>query len=107
MPHMCGDDATRAIWLLGCLCVIVGVTGNVLEQDINEFKEAGLDVVLVKPHALGTLPAKLDEVLHTVPAHREAEASSRLHCVSFLIGLLLQVIVYVLSYARIHASYYC
>ena len=37
--------------------LIVGVTGNVLEDDVREFMAMGADIVLGKPMRLGTLEA--------------------------------------------------
>ena len=37
--------------------LIVGVTGNVLEDDVREFMATGADIVISKPMRLGTLDA--------------------------------------------------
>lgn len=42
---------------LGCTAVIVGVTGNVFEDDVAYFKKCGADYVLPKPVDLGRLEA--------------------------------------------------
>jgi signal transduction histidine kinase/AmiR/NasT family two-component response regulator len=49
MPVTNGPTATRALRELGCMCPIVGVTGNVLGADIDYFLEQGADAVLPKP----------------------------------------------------------
>jgi Amt family ammonium transporter len=49
MPVLDGPGATRKLRELGCECLIVGVTGNVLPQDIDHFKEQGANTVLAKP----------------------------------------------------------
>ena len=49
MPILNGPDATREIRNLGCDAFVVGVTGNVLLEDINYFKSKGADMVLAKP----------------------------------------------------------
>jgi CheY-like chemotaxis protein len=49
MPVMNGPSATARLRELGCACLIVGVTGNVLSQDVEYFKEMGADAVLPKP----------------------------------------------------------
>jgi CheY-like chemotaxis protein len=49
MPNMTGVDMTRQLRLLGYPYLIIGLTGNVMEQDMNEFTEAGADYVLMKP----------------------------------------------------------
>jgi CheY-like chemotaxis protein len=52
MPVMNGPSATARLRELGCACLIVGVTGNVLSQDVAYFKEMGADAVLPKPLVL-------------------------------------------------------
>jgi CheY-like chemotaxis protein len=52
MPVMNGPSATARLRELGCACLNVGVTGNVLPQDIAHFIAQGADAVLPKPVAL-------------------------------------------------------
>lgn len=49
MPLMRGPDATEHIRQLGYTGTILGVTGNVLSEDVNHFKSKGADEVLAKP----------------------------------------------------------
>jgi len=49
MPVMNGPTATKKLRYLGCTCLIVGVTGNLLPEDVDFFKEQGADAVLGKP----------------------------------------------------------
>lgn len=49
MKKQNGPAAARAMRASGYSGVIVGVTGNVLDSDIREFKDAGADHVLAKP----------------------------------------------------------
>jgi len=49
MPVVGGVEATRRLRRLGYRNLIVGVTGNVLENDVIEFYRAGADLVLAKP----------------------------------------------------------
>ena len=49
MPNMNGPEATRKIRELGYEGVIIGVTGNTLQSDIDEFKLHGANDVLPKP----------------------------------------------------------
>jgi CheY-like chemotaxis protein len=50
MPVMTGVDATRIIRdTHGYKGIILGVTGNTLEEDIMEFKHAGANKVIMKP----------------------------------------------------------
>jgi CheY-like chemotaxis protein len=52
MPVMNGPSATARLRELGCTCLIVGVTGNVLPQDVAHFIAQGADAVLPKPVVL-------------------------------------------------------
>jgi CheY-like chemotaxis protein len=49
MPVMNGPESSRGIRELGCDSFIVGVTGNLMEEDVNYFKECGANAVLPKP----------------------------------------------------------
>ena len=49
MPVMNGPAATRRLREMGCTCLIVGVTGNLLPEDVAYYKEKGADAVLGKP----------------------------------------------------------
>ena len=49
MPRMNGPEATKILRKDGVLIPIVGITGNVLSNDIEYFKEAGANEVLAKP----------------------------------------------------------
>ena len=49
---MRGTEATRRIRDMGFVGIILGVTGNVLDDDVAEFKSQGADEVLPKPFDL-------------------------------------------------------
>ncbi|KAJ1414473.1 histidine kinase-like ATPase [Ochromonadaceae sp. CCMP2298] len=49
MPVMNGPTATKQLREMGCECFIVGVTGNVMHADIDNFMQHGADAVLAKP----------------------------------------------------------
>ena len=49
MPRMRGTIASATIRGLGYQGVIIGVTGNALEDDVADFKKHGVDVVMPKP----------------------------------------------------------
>jgi signal transduction histidine kinase len=55
MPVMNGTTATRALREQGCDAFIVGVTGNLLPEDVRFFKEHGADAVLGKGRLLRPL----------------------------------------------------
>ncbi len=46
---MDGPVATRAIRLAGYVGSIFGITGNVMETQVAEFKKSGADEVFAKP----------------------------------------------------------
>lgn len=55
MPVMNGPDAARHLRKLGFKNLIIGVTGNVMDDDLAEYLEAGVDFVLCKPVKAATL----------------------------------------------------
>jgi signal transduction histidine kinase/CheY-like chemotaxis protein len=55
MPVMNGPTATARLRELGCMCPIVGVTGNVLGADVDYFLAQGADCVLPKPLQMSAL----------------------------------------------------
>eukprot|EP00607_Mallomonas_marina_P005212 CAMPEP_0182434144 /NCGR_PEP_ID=MMETSP1167-20130531/67998_1 /TAXON_ID=2988 /ORGANISM="Mallomonas Sp, Strain CCMP3275" /LENGTH=82 /DNA_ID=CAMNT_0024623669 /DNA_START=237 /DNA_END=485 /DNA_ORIENTATION=+ len=60
---MNGLEATKIIRSLGYGGIIIGVTGNVNDEDIREFLEKGADVVLPKPLDVKELIEAVDRVL--------------------------------------------
>jgi CheY-like chemotaxis protein len=59
MPNMDGPDATRIIRSTGFTGIVLGVTGNALDFDIDTFKNHGANDVLPKPLDLN----KMERVL--------------------------------------------
>ena len=49
MPRMSGLVTTNSLRRLGCTLPIIGITGNVLTDEIEEFIAQGADIVLKKP----------------------------------------------------------
>jgi CheY-like chemotaxis protein len=49
MPEMNGLDSVRKIRDLGYNHFIVGVTGDAMDQDLIEFTNAGVDILITKP----------------------------------------------------------
>jgi CheY-like chemotaxis protein len=62
MPNMNGMDATRAIRNAGYRYLIVAVTGNVMEDDVAKFLEAGVDIVISKPMRMISLDLLLKHI---------------------------------------------
>jgi CheY-like chemotaxis protein len=83
MPRMRGTETTRNIRGMGysgigefydvvvidviyelgdeCMCIVIGVTGNVLRDDVEEFLAYGADRVLPKPLDMDEFKRNLDE----------------------------------------------
>ena len=57
MPLIKGPEATKMIRAMGYPGTIIGVTGNVLPEDIEFFKAHGADEVLPKPISLAKISA--------------------------------------------------
>ena len=55
MPVMNGPDACRKIREMGCSSYIAGVTGNVMSEDVDHFRQCGANWVLPKPFRLKAL----------------------------------------------------
>jgi len=49
MPVMDGPAATKQLREMGCKAHIIGVTGNVLAEDVAHFKSCGAEQILPKP----------------------------------------------------------
>ena len=64
MPVMNGMQATRAMRLAGYPYIIAGVTGNVMEDDVAEYLDAGADTVFAKPVRVDSLK-KLLQLIET------------------------------------------
>lgn len=60
MPRLNGPDATFQIRELGFQGLVVGVTGNVLPEDIAHFQSMGANSVLAKPVRLSNLEVLWD-----------------------------------------------
>ena len=54
---MDGPTATKILREMGCTAYILGVTGNILADDIAFFKSHGADEVLPKPVKISLLDA--------------------------------------------------
>jgi CheY-like chemotaxis protein len=55
MPIMCGPEACQLIRKMGCSSFIVGVTGNLMTEDVDHFQKCGANWVLPKPFRLEAL----------------------------------------------------
>lgn len=66
MPILNGPKATQRLRELGCSAIVIGVTGNVLPEDCELFKQHGADAVLPKPVKIHDLL----ELYHRLAAER-------------------------------------
>jgi CheY-like chemotaxis protein len=72
MPVMNGPSATARLRELGCACLIVGVTGNVLPRDVAFFVAQGADAVLPKP----LVSTDLEQILFSRQARGATESGN-------------------------------
>lgn len=70
LPGMRGDEATKHLRAQGLHTPVIGLTGNVSNDDIRRYYEAGMDAILGKPID----PAKLVETIGRVLHERQADA---------------------------------
>lgn len=64
MPVMSGIDAVRLLRSIGFMNLIIGVTGNVLKDDIEAFYDSGVDIVYRKPFKMTDLMFILEYIHH-------------------------------------------
>ena len=62
MPNLDGVEATRILRKNGFRYFIVGLTGNVMDEDVDEYLRAGADLVLAKPLQMNKLEILLAHV---------------------------------------------
>ena len=70
MPVMNGVDAAKAMRAAGYPYLIAGITGNVMEDDIDEYLGAGADLVISKPLKRTTLDLLVKHIDDTGPLSR-------------------------------------
>jgi two-component system sensor histidine kinase/response regulator len=49
MPVMNGPTCVKTLRAIGCTCLVVGVTKNVMQADVDDFEKHGVDGVFSKP----------------------------------------------------------
>lgn len=60
--YQCGVEAVRKLREEGYAKLVVGVTGNVLDDDVMEYLAAGADMVLGKPVKMNMLKMLISHV---------------------------------------------
>merc|ERR1719343_90658 len=73
MPVMIGPVAAREIRKLGSDVFIIGVTGNLMPEDVSYFRQCGSNAVLPKPFRMNELEEIIIE--HHITPHAEGGAS--------------------------------
>lgn len=85
-------EATKVLRSRGFKCLIVGVTGNALEDDVAEYMAAGADMILPKPIRVSTLHLLLQFIREngstSYPDMQLAEHNNKLHWVPKIHSLL-------------------
>ena len=72
MPNMTGPEAVTKLRELGICTPVIGVTGNVLQEDTDFFLKSGANKILHKPFTIKTLESVLKEFIsRTPPLHIE------------------------------------
>jgi CheY-like chemotaxis protein len=64
MPIMNGPLAAKAMRDMHVDIPIIGVTGNVLPEDVAYFKGMGADIVLSKPVVAGQIFKEIERLVH-------------------------------------------
>jgi CheY-like chemotaxis protein len=75
MPVLSGPEATKKLRDMGCKAPIIGVTGNVLADDVEFFMAHGADAVLSKPVKLSRLESFWSKNSRRGYCHMGAQAS--------------------------------
>jgi len=60
MPNLNGELLSKILRGMGYQGLIVGITGNGLQQDIDHYLENGADYVFIKPFTKSNLTALMD-----------------------------------------------
>ena len=72
MPNMNGPNAVKEIRALGYTGLIVGVTGNMLPDDVADFIAHGANLVLGKPLRMDALKKAIEEHQHRTTGAKDA-----------------------------------
>ena len=70
---MNGTEAVVQLRELGYNGIILGVTGNALPEDVQEFENKGADLVIVKPLDI----AKFEDAIKKVKAKRKVSHKAK------------------------------
>jgi CheY-like chemotaxis protein len=70
MPVMNGVEATKELRAWGFPFLIIGITGNVMNDDLAEYLDSGADEVLIKPLKVASIRMLLQHVADHGPLSR-------------------------------------
>jgi DNA-binding response OmpR family regulator len=60
MPNLTGEFLTKILRCIGYQGLIIGITGNGLEEDVKQFLDNGADYIFIKPFTKRKLDKLLD-----------------------------------------------
>mmetsp|Transcript_13721 Transcript_13721/g.38622 ORF Transcript_13721/g.38622 Transcript_13721/m.38622 type:complete len:482 (+) Transcript_13721:452-1897(+) len=89
MPTMNGPEAVHNIREYGCDVFVIGVTGNIMVEDVNYFKQCGANLVLRKPFRVKEFEALVQQSLKHDDRGRVVEKMSG-ELVLITLGLMQQ-----------------
>jgi CheY-like chemotaxis protein len=70
MPTMRGRDAVKALRDMNYTGIVIGVTANVLQSDIEDFVSQGANAVIKKPMSAEKLEVVLEEMRRSTGSRR-------------------------------------
>ena len=79
MPVMNGVDATKALRERGYPYLIVGLTGNVMKEELEEFISAGLSIAFSKPVRVPQINMLIEFIHESGTLHRAGHFLSEVH----------------------------
>jgi len=77
MPVMNGPTSTKNLREMGCSCFIIGVTGNVMQADMDFFKSCGADAVFAKPLSTESVEKLMARISSVPPMARNSSPERR------------------------------
>jgi len=88
MPNMNGVQATRELREFGFENIVMGLTGNTLQDEMDEFEGAGADVVLPKPMTIKALDILIQYVMAQGPSNWTKHKEGRPNPLQTLLAFL-------------------
>ena len=82
MPLMRGRDAVRQVRDMGYKGVVIGVTGNVTDEDVDDFVKQGVDLVILKPLTVESFENAMAAMKHEEQREEEVDIEDRVPTLS-------------------------